>query len=101
MTHDNHLCGCLTIAQRWICWKAMPEPRVQAPETTRSSVSRFDDQYSLKMTYINGRTKLIREAEFTRNIAQFFDCNGTLVIDVFELEVSKLHDSLLTEKKVK
>ncbi|GAB6031143.1 Signal peptidase complex subunit 2 [Chamberlinius hualienensis] len=65
-----------------------------------SLMKRFDDKYQLDMTYSNS-TKNFREAKLEKSVASWFDDNGVLVFDQFELEVSKLHNSLLSEKKDK
>ncbi|GFV87286.1 probable signal peptidase complex subunit 2 [Trichonephila clavipes] len=66
-----------------------------------SSLKRFDDMYHLFISYTDGVTHKTREAEFEKSISCWFDTNGTLLYDLFEPEVSKLHSSLLSEKKKK
>lgn len=65
-----------------------------------SSLKRFDDLYSLKLAVGGGRRRW-RETEVSRSVSDFFDENGTLVMDRFEKCVSGMHDFLAFDKKSK
>jgi signal peptidase complex subunit 2 len=62
---------------------------------------RYDPTYILSIAYYDGKTKKTYSAQKTSSAADFFDENGSLCMDLYEPEVRKLHDSLLSEKKTK
>jgi len=66
-----------------------------------SLMKRFDDKYQLVMSFNSSVKRVPREAKFEKSVANWFDQNGVLVYDIFESEVSKLHNSLLVDKKDK
>uniref|UniRef100_A0A4D5RAC0 Signal peptidase complex subunit 2 n=1 Tax=Scolopendra viridis TaxID=118503 RepID=A0A4D5RAC0_SCOVI len=66
-----------------------------------SYLKRFDDIYHLVITYSDGTTGQNREVKLSKSIASWFDDNGTLLLELFEPDVAKLHSSLTSERKDK
>jgi signal peptidase complex subunit 2 len=62
---------------------------------------RYDDKYNLVLSCRDGKTGTLREASLVKSVANFFDENGTLIYEVLEPEISKLHNSLLSDRKEK
>ena len=62
---------------------------------------RYDDMYSLYVTFKDGQTGETRTANLTKSVALFFDDNGYVCEESFEPDVMKLHESLTSEKKEK
>ncbi|CAH0557882.1 unnamed protein product [Brassicogethes aeneus] len=66
-----------------------------------SYLAKFDDKYNLILTYKDGKLGSKREAKSIKSVANFVDVNGQVVHNLVENEVTKLHNSLLHEKKEK
>ena len=66
-----------------------------------SNLKKYDDQYELVLNLKDGKTGKSREGKSKRSVAQYFDENGVLLMDLLEPEVTKLHNSLLSSRKIK
>jgi len=64
-----------------------------------SSMKKFDDMYTMALTYYDGKSKAMREDSFNRSVGDFFDENGVLCLDILESAVVKLHTGLCSAKK--
>merc|ERR1719495_1203174 len=58
-----------------------------------SSMKKFDDMYTMMLTFYDGKSGAMREESFNRSVADFFDDNGVLCMDLLENAVTKLHKS--------
>ena len=66
-----------------------------------SYLKKYDDKYKLVLCCYDAKTGARREANIKKSVASFVDTNGTVVTDIVETEVGKLHNSLLSERKEK
>ncbi|KAK9510487.1 hypothetical protein O3M35_005266 [Rhynocoris fuscipes] len=66
-----------------------------------SFLKKYDDKYNLSLVMKDGKTGAVRSATIVRSVANFIDENGVILQDLIEPEVSKLHNSLLAERKEK
>merc|ERR1719495_1083412 len=64
-----------------------------------SSMKKFDDMYTMMLTFYDGKSQQTREESFNRSVADFFDDNGVLCMDLLENAVTKLHKSISSAKK--
>lgn len=62
---------------------------------------RYDDKYSLVLSFRDGKSGSTREATLKKSVAYFVDVNGAVVSDLVDAEVTKLHNSLVSERKDK
>ncbi|XP_052782838.1 signal peptidase complex subunit 2-like isoform X2 [Mya arenaria] len=64
-----------------------------------SKLKKYDDKYTLSMTFTDGKTNKTRSGEITKSVAEFFDENGVLCFDLYEPEVRMLQNRIATDKK--
>lgn len=64
-----------------------------------SDMKKYDDKYALTLSVKDG--KGIREATITKSIASFIDVNGVICQDNITNELSRLYNSINSEKKDK
>ncbi|KAH3801517.1 hypothetical protein DPMN_155170 [Dreissena polymorpha] len=63
------------------------------------SAFRYDDQYTLSMTYTDAASKKTRTSQITKSVASFFDENGVLCMYLYQPEVKMLKNNVSVSKK--
>lgn len=62
---------------------------------------RYDDKYNLTLSVKDGKTGKIKTSWISKSVANYIDENGIVIHELIEPDVTKLHNSLLSEKKEK
>ncbi|XP_052265877.1 signal peptidase complex subunit 2-like isoform X2 [Dreissena polymorpha] len=75
--------------------KVDPDNRWELASTLR----KYDDQYTLSMTYTDAASKKTRTSQITKSVASFFDENGVLCMDLYQPEVKMLKNNVSVSKK--
>ncbi|KAH3870544.1 signal peptidase complex subunit 2-like isoform X1 [Dreissena polymorpha] len=75
--------------------KVDPDNRWELASTLR----KYDDQYTLSMTYTDTASKKTRSSQITKSVASFFDENGVLCMDLYQPEVKMLKNNVSVSKK--
>jgi len=70
-------------------------------EASSSLKNRYDDMYTMYLSFYDGKSKAVRQGEFTKSVSNYFDENGVLLVDLLEPDVVRLHDQLKPAKKAK
>jgi len=66
-----------------------------------SYMKRFDDIYTLTLVCYKGNNGAGKTANFDKSVANFFDTEGNLLMDLLEPEVLRLHSNIQSGKKEK
>lgn len=64
-------------------------------------VFRYDDKYELHLSIKDPKTGSVRSTESKKSCANFITVDGVVCQDLVENEVTRLHNSLLSERKEK
>lgn len=69
-----------------------------------SYLKKYDDKYTLVLSLKQKnsfKTKVLSEVQDTKSVASFIDVNGIVIPELVENFVSKLHDSLNSQRRDK
>ncbi|CAG9767663.1 unnamed protein product [Ceutorhynchus assimilis] len=66
-----------------------------------SSMGKYNDEYELHLCVKQPKSGSVRETKSKKSCANFVTINGVICQDLVENEVTRLHNSLLSERKEK